>query len=102
MTETKERKTESVEELDVKIAEMQAELEDGHGRPLSWDEVTATTPGEMARKEQRRGVLPRLIEAARVKRLELELRDREREAETLREGLQGRYDAFQAKEDELR
>jgi hypothetical protein len=54
------------------------------------------------RDEQRRGVLPRLIQAAKIKRLELQLRDREREAEGLREGLERLYEAFQAKEDELR
>jgi chromosome segregation ATPase len=102
MQETKKRKGESVEVLDAKIAEMQAELEDGHGRPLSWDEVTSTTAEEMAAKEQRRGILPRLIQAAKVKRLEVELRDREREAEGLREGLEGLYGAYQEKEDELR
>ena len=68
MTETKSRKTESVEDLDAEILEMEAELADGHGRPLSWDEVTATTPDEMARKEQRRRILPRLIHAAKGRR----------------------------------
>ena len=43
MTETKKRKAESVQVLDAKIAEMEAELADGHGRPLSWDEVTSAS-----------------------------------------------------------
>ena len=101
-TETRKRKTESVEDLDARIIEMEAELADGHGRPLTWDEVTSATAEELAAKEQRRGVLPRLIGAAKVRRLELELRDREREAEELREGLEPLYGIFQDAEGELR
>jgi len=73
MTEKKKRKAgTALENLDAKVQEMEAELEDGYGEPLSWDEVTSTTVEEIARKEQRRGIRPRLIEEAKVKRLELE------------------------------
>jgi broad specificity phosphatase PhoE len=34
VTETKKRKGESVEDLDARIREMEAELAEGHGRPL--------------------------------------------------------------------
>ena len=102
MTETKKRKAESVEDLDQSIQEMETELADGHGRPLTWDEVTSTTAEALVRKEQRRGILPRLIHAARVKRLEVEKRSREEEAAELRVRLEPTYAAFQEKEDELR
>ena len=108
MTETKKRKASersakaSVEDLEQSIQEMEAELADGHGRPLTWDEVTSTTPEELARKEQRRGILPRLIRAAKVKRLELEVQSRQRVADELRAKLEPSYEAFQEKEDELR
>ncbi len=102
MTETKKRKAESVEDLDRSIQEMEAELTDGHGRPLTWDEVTSTTAEALVRKEQRRGILPRLIHAARIKRLELEVQSRQRVADEIRARLEPSYEAFQEKEDELR
>ena len=52
-TETRKRKTESVEDLDARIIEMEAELADGHVRPLTWDEVTSATAEELAAKERR-------------------------------------------------
>jgi MoaA/NifB/PqqE/SkfB family radical SAM enzyme len=74
MTQTKKRtlEAEGVEDLSAEIEAMEAELADGYGQPLTWEEVTSTTAEEIARKEQRRGVLPRLIHAAKVRRLELE------------------------------
>jgi hypothetical protein len=104
MTETKKRtrKAESVEDLDAKIAEMEAELQEGYGKPLTWDEVTSTTAEEIARKEQHRGVLPRLIRAAKVRRLELEKRRREDEAASLRAKVETTYAALQEQEERLR
>lgn len=102
MPETKMLKGGTVEEMDARIAEMEEELRDGFGEPLTWDQVTSTTAEEIARREQRRGVLPRLIQAARVKRAELELRDREREAEGIRSNLEPLYGTLQDKEAEMR
>ncbi len=104
MTETRKRnrKAETVEDLDAKIAEMEAELHDGYGEPLTWEQVTTTTADELARKEQRRGILPRLLHAAKVKRQELEVLRREREAAPLREKLEASYVAFQEQEEALR
>jgi hypothetical protein len=74
MIETKKRtrKVENIEDLDAQIASMEAELAESYGKPLTWEEVTSTKAEEIACKEQRRGVLPRLIHAAKVRRLELE------------------------------
>jgi chromosome segregation ATPase len=104
MTETKKqgRKAETIEDLDASIESMETELAEGYGRPLSWEEVTSTTAEEIARKEGRRGVLPRLIHAAKVRRLELEKLRRQEEAAPLREKLEATYQAFQEQEDELR
>ncbi|MDQ3301979.1 MAG: hypothetical protein M3518_01315 [Actinomycetota bacterium] len=60
--------------LDDKIEGMEAELEDAEAFPLVWDRITATTADELAATEQRRSIIPRLITAARIHRLELERR----------------------------
>jgi response regulator of citrate/malate metabolism len=85
MTETKKqgRKAETIEDLGASIERMEAELAEGYGKPLTWEEVTSTTAEEVARKEQRRGILPRLIHAAKVRRIELEIARLEAEAEAL-------------------
>ena len=81
MTETKNTPTveEEIATLDEEIRSLEAELEE-HAAPLVWGEVDA---GELVRKEQRRGVLPRLITAAKIKRLELEKRRTEGELQPL-------------------
>ncbi len=85
MTETKKqkRKAETIEDLDASIQSMEAELAEGYGTPLSWEEVTTTTAAELAAKEQRRSILPRLIAAAKAKRLELEIAGLEAKARAL-------------------
>ncbi len=35
---------------------------------LRWEEITSTTAEDLASKEQRQGILPRLLQAARVRR----------------------------------
>jgi hypothetical protein len=104
MTETRKRtrKMESVEDLDEQIQSMEAELAESYGKPLTWEEVTSTTAEEIARKEQRRGILPRLIHAAKVRRLEVEKLHREKEAAPLRKKVEATYAAFQEQEDQLR
>jgi hypothetical protein len=61
-------------ELDGKIEGMEAEVEDAEAFPLVWDRITSTTADELAAQEQRRSIIPRLITAARIHRLELERR----------------------------
>jgi len=60
--------------LDGKIESMEAEVKDVEASPLVWDRITSTTAEELATQEQRRSIIPRLITAARIKRLELERR----------------------------
>jgi hypothetical protein len=102
MTETKKqgRKAETIEDLDASIERMEAEFAEGYGRPLSWEEVTSTTADELAAKEQRRSMLPRLITAARVRRLELQRARWERNLAPLehqREEAHKRLEAAEAK-----
>jgi hypothetical protein len=82
MTETKNIPTveEEIATLDREIRSLEAELEE-QDAPLAWGEVDAD---ELVRKEQRRSVLPRLITAAKIRRLELEKRRTEEELEPLR------------------
>jgi hypothetical protein len=68
-----------IQALDEEIVAMEAELA-GREQPLVWGTVDAD---KLARKEQRRGVLPRLITATKVKRLELEKQRTEAELEPL-------------------
>ena len=106
MTDMKRRGTPAreeavIHELDERIEKMEAELADGQGKPLSWDEVTSTTADELAAKEQRRSILPRLITAARVKRLELIRAKEERNLPALAETLERTYGLFQEAEEIL-
>jgi hypothetical protein len=49
---------EMIEDLDEQIHRMEAELVEGYGKPLTWREKTSTATEGIARKEQRRDVLP--------------------------------------------
>ena len=69
--ETKEH-VQSVEEelrgVERDIEGMEREMAEGAASLLRWEEITSTTAEDLARKEQRRGILPRLLQAARVRR----------------------------------
>jgi sugar-specific transcriptional regulator TrmB len=68
MTKTKERTVEEeLREVEQEIESMERELAERE-QPIVWGEVEA---GELEAKERRRAILPRLITAARIKRLEL-------------------------------
>jgi hypothetical protein len=82
--------------LDKQIRDMEAELQEETSTALSWEEVTSTTAENLARKEHRRAILPRLISAARIKRAELRIQRERRAAEPL-EAL--RAEAFKEMED---
>ncbi len=88
-------KPQTVEDLDREISAMEAELAEGYGRPLTWDEVTSATAEEMAKKERRRGILPRLKAAAKVKRLELRISQLEEELEGLNAERAERHQALE-------
>lgn len=78
--------------LDEEIAGMDREIErleaeraelDAPARALTWDEIQAGAMEDLEARERRRGIVPRLIVAAKVKRLELHKAKWEREMEEL-------------------
>ncbi len=84
MTEATTRTVEEeMQALDGEIESMERELAEEAAPPLRWEEITSSTADELARKEQRRGILPRLITAAKIKRLELQRESYERQLEPL-------------------
>jgi chromosome segregation ATPase len=99
-TKIRGRKAETIEDLDASIEKMEAELAEDYDRPLNWEEATTTTAEELAAKEQRRSIVPRLITAAKIKRLELQRERWEREIEPLeveRDEAHERLEAAQTK-----
>ena len=70
--------------------------------PLRWEEITSSTAEDLARKEQRRGILPRLLQAARVGRLELRRKQYEQEADPLYAEREQRYAKLEKAKDKER
>jgi hypothetical protein len=91
-----ETKTPSVDE---ELREVERELAERE-RPLVWGEVDAE---QLEAKERRRAILPRLLQAARIKRLELRIHEREQEIERLDAARAGAYERLEkAKAAELK
>jgi hypothetical protein len=87
-----ERKTEAAElleeeKMDAEVERLEAEQRelDSPARVLIWDEIHTGAAEELEKRERRRGILPRLIVAAKVKRLELIRERHEAELEPLRQ-----------------
>ena len=79
--------------LDGEIKRLQAEQAELEvPAPLSWDEIQAVAAEELVSREARRGIVPRLITAAKIKRLELERRKVEREMTPFEERLTSAYE----------
>jgi chromosome segregation ATPase len=89
MTETTEKPT--IEELkaeehraDEELAKLQAELAEAASLdPARLEELTESTADELARREQRRGAIPRLIRAWQIRRLKARIGRLEAELEPL-------------------
>jgi hypothetical protein len=74
-----------IDELDRQVAELEAEKA-GLPTPVSWDELQeAGALQRVEETERRRGIIPRLLDAAKVKRLQLELERLERRLEPIAE-----------------
>jgi DNA repair exonuclease SbcCD ATPase subunit len=70
---TRKRIDKDLEEIDRQVAALEAEKA-GMPAPVTWDELQeAGTLRQVEQAELRRGVIPRMLRAARVKRLQLEL-----------------------------
>ena len=105
MTKTaKKQQHPEPEKLDEQIQRWERELEEAP-REIGWDELvenSAQIERELDARERRRRILPRIIQAGKVKRLELEKRRHEEHAASLREELEASYAAFQEHEERLR
>ena len=90
--ETAEAIGEELLKLDTEIENMETELEAGE-KPLVWDEAGSVE--EIAAEQHRLAILPRLIRAAKIKRLELKIKRHEREAEPLEVQRAKAYEALE-------
>ena len=59
--------------LDEEIGRMEAELVHSATTAIAWDDVNEAAVEELVNRERRRAILPRLIKAAKIKRLELRI-----------------------------
>lgn len=83
--------------MDTEIARLEAERQEleSPARIPTWEEIEAGAVEDLERRERRRGILPRLIVAAKVKRLELRRERYEREAEPLRKTREEAHERLQ-------
>jgi chromosome segregation ATPase len=84
-----------IAELDGEIAALKEEQETPP-KALSWSEIDETMLEKLEAAERRRGILPRLIAAAQVKRLELERTRYERAMEPLEKQQQTAHEAVES------
>ena len=84
-------------EMDAEIDRLEAEQRelDSPARILTWDEIQAGAAEDLEKLERRRGILPRLVTATKVKRLEIRRARMEEEAGPLREALEGAHEQLQ-------
>ena len=104
MTETKKQ---NIQHMDEEIARLEAERAELERPPqeIGWDELVAKSAKyerELEARERRRGILPRLITAAKIKRLELQREQWEREIGPLEAERDAAYERIEAAEATLR
>lgn len=61
---------EQLEAISAEIRDMERELAEDHERQLDWDNLPSAE--ELAERQQRLSILPRLLRAAKLKRLEMQ------------------------------
>ncbi len=71
--------------MDGEISRLEAEQRelDSPARVLSWGEIQSGAVEDLEKREIRRGILPRLLDAAKIRRLEIRRERLERESEPL-------------------
>jgi hypothetical protein len=97
MTET--TKPTEIQELDQEIHEL--EMEAAAPPDLSWDEIVGLTAEELTQREQRKGILGKMIQARKAKRLQLEADLLKEELEEARDETEKTYEKFQAQDERL-
>ncbi len=91
LTQEEQAMDKEIEALEQEARELEAPA-----RLLTWDEIKAGATEDLEKRERRRGLLPRLITAAKVKRLELARERYEQEAEPLRKLREEAYEKLEA------
>jgi hypothetical protein len=96
-TKAKDLQTEE-REMDAEIERLENEHRDlqSPARALTWEEVQTGATEDLERREVRRGILPRLIVAAKVRRLQIRRERYEQEAEPLRKLREEAHERLQA------
>ncbi len=89
---------EEEKKMDGEVARLEAEQAglDGPASALTWEEVQSGAAGELEARERRRGILPRLIVAAKVRRLEVRREGYEAELGPLRERREKAHERLEA------
>ena len=88
MTET--TKTTEIQELDQEIQELEREA--AAPPDLSWDEIVGLTAEELTQREQRKGILGKMIQTRKAKRLQLEADLLKEELEEARDETEKTYE----------
>ncbi len=100
-TKTKDL-AEEEKKMDAEISRLEAEQQElnSPGQALTWKEIEAGGAEDLERRERRRSIIPRLLAAAKIRRLEIRRERLERESEPLhklREDAHERLEAATAK-----
>ncbi|MDP9487404.1 MAG: hypothetical protein M3Q49_16745 [Actinomycetota bacterium] len=99
---TTKTKTEDLAEeekkMDREIEKLEAEERETNSpaRVLTWEEIQAGAAEDLERREARRGLLPHLLAAAKIRRLEIRRERYEAEAEPFRELRREAHERLQA------
>ncbi len=89
---------EEEKKMDAEISRLEAERGelDSPARALTWDEIQAGAAEDLEKRERRRGILPTLLRAAKVRRLELRRERHRQEAEPFRKKREEAHERLQA------
>ncbi len=83
--------------MDAEISRLEAEQReiDSPARVLTWDEIQAGASEDLEKREIRRGIIPTLITAAKIRRLELRRERHEAEMEPFLKKREEAYERLQ-------
>jgi hypothetical protein len=96
---TETQKATEIEQLDAEIQELETEA--AAPPDLSWDEIVELSAEDLTQREQRKGVLDKMIQARKARKLELEAQLLREEAEAARDETEKTYEAFQTQDEKL-
>ncbi len=84
--------------MDGEVSRLEAEQRelDSPARVLTWGEIQSGAVEDLEKRERRRGILPRLLAAAKIRRLEIRRERLERESEPLHELREDAHERLEA------